>query len=101
MNVTDKISKKSGRKCCVNGCQSRESEKSNISFHNFLKGNSSFVIRKNLFNKEEAIDRRKLWMQKLKMNLNSDVSYMTVCSKYFNKNDYHLSGLLIFYVIIT
>ncbi|KAK0169619.1 hypothetical protein PV328_011806, partial [Microctonus aethiopoides] len=82
--------KKSARKCCVNGCQSRESEKLNISFHSFPKANSSFAIRKNLFNDEEVMDRRKLWMQQLKINSKSDVSSMMVCSKHFNKNDYYL-----------
>ncbi|KAK0073168.1 hypothetical protein PV326_013690 [Microctonus aethiopoides] len=90
MNITNKVVKKSARKCCVNGCQSRESEKLNISFHSFPKANSSFAIRKNLFNEEEVMDRRKLWIQQLKINSKSDVSSMTMCSKHFNENDYYL-----------
>lgn len=79
-------------RCVVRTCKRRKDSQPNLRYHIFPKPNKRFVILKNSLGQLEKTDLLKLW--KAALDINKVSKYMKVCSIYFLKKDYILSGKL-------
>uniref|UniRef100_A0A6P7GB51 Uncharacterized protein LOC114339901 isoform X3 n=1 Tax=Diabrotica virgifera virgifera TaxID=50390 RepID=A0A6P7GB51_DIAVI len=73
--------------CCVPGCKSWVKRNPELSFHLFPKPKKSNVIVETKLGSKELVDRRKVWIQRLKIGKKVS-DYMRVCSLHFEATDF-------------
>jgi len=79
----------SNKSCCTLRCKSYAKKDTTVCFHTLPKAGKTKIEITNKLNNKEMIDRRLVWIKRLKISKN--FSQATICSLHFTKEDYSFS----------
>jgi len=76
----------SNKSCCALGCKSYAKKDTTVRFHTLPKAGKTKVEIMNKLNNKEMIDRRLVWIKRLKISKN--FSQAMICLLHFTKENY-------------